>query len=181
MDNIRLVENAQIFAHAAHGAIGQRRKYTHGPYIGHPAAVAALAEEAGMSSATIAAAWLHDVVEDTEISAGDIERWFGPDVAQLVLEVTDVSRPEDGNRATRKEIDRMHLAKSSYEGASIKLADLIDNTSSIVENDPSFAKIYLQEKRELLDVLGHGNPMLLDRAKRVLGEAEERLMATESK
>ncbi|MGI9504857.1 MAG: HD domain-containing protein, partial [Geminicoccaceae bacterium] len=116
-----------------------------------------------------------DVVEDTEVTSGCIERWFGPEVAALVFEVTDISRPEHGNRQTRKEIDRMHLSKSSPEGASIKLADMIDNTSSIVENDPEFAKVYLVEKRDLLGVLGHGHSGLFKQAQRVLSDAEEKL------
>ena len=51
---------------------------------------------------------------------------FGDAITDLVLEVTDVSRPSDGKRAARKEEDREHLARSSAGGATIKLGDLID-------------------------------------------------------
>lgn len=87
----------------------------------------------------------------------EIHAMFGLEVARLVEMLTDVSRPEDGNRAQRKAIDRAHTAQCSSAAATIKLADLIDNTRSIVERDPEFAKVYLEEKRLLLEVLTHGN------------------------
>ena len=59
------------------------------------------------------AAWLHDVVEDTPTLLEDVESAFGKSVAYLVDCLTDVSKPSDGNRAVRKEIDRQHLAKAS--------------------------------------------------------------------
>ena len=61
----------------------------------------------------LAAALLHDTVEDTGTPLKDIEAEFGPDVASLVEQLTDVSKPEDGDRKTRKEIDRQHIAKAS--------------------------------------------------------------------
>lgn len=71
----------------------------------------------------------------------------------MVDMLTDVSRPEDGNRAARKKLDREHLAKATPEVKTIKLADLIHNTESIVAHDPKFAEVYLEEKRALLSVL----------------------------
>ncbi len=50
----------------------------------------------------LAAAWLHDTVEDTPTTLGDIESHFGPKVAELVRMLTNVSRAEDGNRFERK-------------------------------------------------------------------------------
>lgn len=63
--------------------------------------------------ATNAAARLHDLVEDTTVTIGDVRREFGDAVAQRVGELTDLSRPGDGNRAARKAIDRRHLAGAS--------------------------------------------------------------------
>ncbi len=96
-------------------------------------------------------------------------------MAFLVLEVTDVSRPEDGNREARKAIDREHLARSSPEGATIKLADLIDNTKSIVAHDKGFARVYLPEMEKLLEVLRHGDPALWQRAYETLCMAQHEL------
>ena len=56
---------------------------------------------------------------------------------------------------------REHLAGSSYEGASIKLADMIDNSSSVAEHDPAFAAGYLAEMRRIVPELGHGHPELV--------------------
>ena len=108
----------------------------------------------------LAAAWLHDVVEDTPVTLQDIEFTFGSEVAELVENLTDVSQPQDGVRRVRKEKDRQHLAKTKPEAKTIKLADLIDNTRSIAEHDQKFAKIYLAEKRLLLEVLKEGNQTL---------------------
>ena len=81
-----------------------------------------------------AAALLHDVVEDTPVSIKDIEDVFGPRVAALVGDLTDVSKPEDGNRAT-KGADRQHTAKASPDAKTVKLADLISNGKSIIKDD----------------------------------------------
>ncbi len=95
-----LVHKAQVFAIAAHSAVGQRRKYTNEPYFVHPAEVARIvAEVPGSTPEMVAAAWLHDTVEDTGVTYNDIHMNFGPEVAVLVGWLTDVSKPEDGNRA----------------------------------------------------------------------------------
>jgi (p)ppGpp synthase/HD superfamily hydrolase len=115
-------------------------------------------------------------VEDTDVTAEEIRETFGDRVATLVLEVTDVSRPENGNREARKALDREHIARSSPEGATIKLADLIDNTASIVKYDRDFARVYLDEKEKLLMVLDHGNKELWLRAYQALRAAQQELV-----
>ncbi|MDA8139781.1 MAG: HD domain-containing protein [Desulfobacteraceae bacterium] len=157
-----LVNRARQFAAIAHQ--GQLRKYTEAPYIEHPEAVAAIVASVTADPCIIAAALLHDVVEDTPIQLDDIDRIFGHRVMELVEQVTDVSRPSDGNRKARKDLDRLHLAKADPDGQTIKLADLIDNIGSIVSHDPGFARVYMAEKRELLAVLTAGHPTLLARA-----------------
>lgn len=152
---IMLEARAKNFATLAHE--GQTRKYTGEPYINHPAAVVELVRSVPHTSEMLAAAWLHDTVEDCGSDLREIQFLFGNEVAQLVEMLTDVSQPEDGNRAQRKAIDRAHTAQCSSSAATIKLADLIDNTHSIMERDPEFAKVYLKEKRLLLEVLTHGN------------------------
>lgn len=159
-----LIVRADAFAAAAHASVQQVRKYTNVPYIEHPRAVAKMIHEAGLGIHPVAAALLHDVVEDTPITNDQIAAEFGPFIAKLVAEVTDVSKKEDGNRETRKAIDRAHLAKASYIGKSIKLADLIDNGSDIVAHDPGFALKYMREFDLLLPVLVEGDTGLYDRA-----------------
>ena len=153
---IDLVAKALEFATKAHK--GQLRKYTGEPYVNHCIAVAGtVAKVDGRSDSMIAAALLHDTVEDTDTTIEDIKREFGEIVAIFVDGLTDISKPEDGKRKIRKEIDRQHLKDSLPPIQTIKLADLIDNSASITEYDQGFAKVYMSEKRLLLEVLTEGD------------------------
>ena len=163
-----LTIKAELFAFAAHAAIGQDRKYTGDAYIVHPVAVSALVKLVGGTDEMIAAALLHDVVEDTDIRLCDITASFGYAVADMVSGLTDISKPGDGNRATRKEIDRQHLSIQSPDTKTIKLADLIHNSYSIVKHDPKFAKVYMAEKKLLLEVLTEGNYHLYNKALKIV-------------
>jgi (p)ppGpp synthase/HD superfamily hydrolase len=148
---IPIEEKAREFAIYWHDSIKQVRKYTGAAYWTHPEAVVALVKSVSHTEEMLAAAWLHDVVEDTPCLAGDILDEFGTHVAILVSYLTDVSRPTDGNRERRKRIDREHIAGAPVQAKTVKLADLIDNSKSITKFDPDFARIYLREKRLLLD------------------------------
>ena len=163
-----LSEKAYLFALVAHTAVGQKRKYTGEDYIHHPREVASIIRILNFSDEMIAAAYLHDVVEDTQVPLSLIEAEFGKCVATLVEGLTDVSKPEDGNRAVRKEIDRQHTAKQSPACKTIKLADLISNSKSILQHDREFAKVYLKEKKLLLEVLKEGDAVLWEEANRIV-------------
>ena len=144
---------ALTYATAAHAAVGQMRKYTDEPYIVHPIRVGAIVDKFGGTDEMIMAAYLHDVVEDTAVSIDNIQDMFGPVVARIVDGLTDVSVPEDGNRAVRKAIDRQHSADARYEAQFVKCADIMDNASDIGDNDPSFNVVYRKEMVLLLEVL----------------------------
>jgi (p)ppGpp synthase/HD superfamily hydrolase len=116
------------------------------------------------------AAYLHDTVEDTGVHIDEIKARFGEVVASLVSDLTDVSVPSDGNRSVRKAIDLAHTKLASPKAKTIKLADLISNTSTIVKHDYQFARIYLAEKAKLLEVLKEGDPALWARAKFLLDD-----------
>lgn len=146
---------------------GQMRKGENLPYIVHPLRVLAIISSYNNNEAVLCAAVLHDVIEDTEATAHDVREKFGIYICKLVLELTDISKPEDGNRAKRKEIDRQHIASGSNECHLIKIADLIDNTESIIKHMPDFAPVYIQEKERLLSELG-GAPSGLHRIAREL-------------
>jgi guanosine-3',5'-bis(diphosphate) 3'-pyrophosphohydrolase len=168
-----IVEKARIFATAAHHAIGQVRKYTGEPYINHPAEVVSILMGAGIESPEmLAAAWLHDVVEDTDVSLVVIAAEFGSQVAELVCGMTDISVYEDGNRATRRAIDRNHTAAQSPACKTIKLADIIGNARTIVEQDSEFAKVYLAENRQLLEVIREGNQKLWNEANDICQQSD---------
>jgi GTP diphosphokinase / guanosine-3',5'-bis(diphosphate) 3'-diphosphatase len=150
--------DAMIFAKEAHK--NQLRKYTGNPYADH------LAEVAGIAACAyqfvihvrledfIATCWLHDSVEDTNVTIPDIFYRFGPVVATGVSWLSDL---EKGNRAERKRASRERLSRAPGWVQTIKCADLISNTSSIVAHDPKFAVTYLEEKRLLLDVLNNAD------------------------
>lgn len=167
------VERAAAFCVGAHCAVGQKRKYTGEDYWCHPVEVLIILLQVlpNITDAMQCAALLHDVVEDTKVELSTIRHLFGPVVADYVEQLTDVSRPEDGNRAARKAIDLAHTAKACPEVQSIKLADLISNSRSILAHDPVFAVTYLAEKRALLEVLQAGHPELYRIASELAGSA----------
>ncbi len=149
------IDRAVVFAATAHA--GQRRKYTGDPYIIHPLDVMSIlkANHPQATEEMLVAAVLHDVLEDCpQIAPLHIATEFGANVFNLVVELTDVLT--EGDRATRKEANRVRLSTVSNEAKAIKMADLISNTKDITRHDRSFAKVYLAEKEELLKVLRDG-------------------------
>lgn len=150
----------------AHGA--QVRKYSGRPYVQHPISVSEIVSSVDHTPEMIAAALLHDVVEDTNITLDDIREKFGDTVAEYVYFLTDISKPEDGNRAVRKKIDADHNASGPAEVHTIKVADLIDNSKDIAENDPNFWKVYKAEKAYSLSVLTKADPKLIEIAKKLV-------------
>ena len=158
------IEKAIQFATEAHE--GQIRKYTGEPYIVHPLAVMETVSTVEHTDEMLMAAVLHDTVEDCDVTLDDIVSHFGPIVADLVEQLTDISLPEDGNRAFRKAMDRDHSAQASAQGQTIKIADLIDNTKSITEHDEHFAKVYMKEKALLLQLLDKADKILLEKAQK---------------
>lgn len=175
VDQENVVNKALAFAKDAHESIGQKRKYTGDPYIVHPMEVSQIVKSVGGSEAMQAAALLHDTVEDTNVTTEEIAETFGPEIAKLVSELTDISKLEDGNRALRKAMDRDHSASASADAQTVKLADLISNTKSIVKHDPNFAKVYIREKEALLKVLTRGNSRLHAAASKQVADAKKTL------
>lgn len=161
------------FAFRAHE--GQVRKYTGLPYITHPVEVAGILERARAGIFLVHAGLLHDVVEDTEVTLAEIEENFGPIVAALVDGMTDKTTLEDGNRATRKRLDRERLGRQSPDVKTIKLADIISNTKDIVPHDPGFARVYVREIDLLLGELREGDAGLWDRARRQIDKVMEEM------
>lgn len=141
-----IVAKASAFAADKHAK--QRRKYVDQPYFNHLASVVRTLESAGIDDPTvIAAAYLHDTVEDTDATMQDIIREFGADVAELVYWLTD---SEKGNRESRTLMSSWRLARAPIQAKLIKFADIIDNTTSIREHDPAFFKVFAAEKMVVL-------------------------------
>jgi (p)ppGpp synthase/HD superfamily hydrolase len=131
-----LVARARAFALAAH----KDTKYGKLPYEFHLRAVVA-AMPTFASDEAVAAAWLHDAVEDTETTLHDIRQEFGGKVARLVDAVTDEPGP---NRAVRKEGMYKKLAAAPAEARAVKLADRFANMKASIEN-PKKGAMYLKE------------------------------------
>ena len=162
---MKLAFKAMQFAREVHK--DQVRKYTFNPYADHLAEVAGIVATVQSDDVSIATAWLHDCVEDQGITAQQLHREFGYSVTTGVMLLSDL---EEGNRKERKAASRIRLAAASGWVQTIKVADLISNTSSIVKHDPKFAKVYLEEKRLLLDVLTKADKGLLEIARNQVKE-----------
>lgn len=154
------------FARKAHE--GQVRKYTGEPYIFHSINVGFILTCVTNDENIIAGGILHDVIEDTDATEDEILNLFGETVTRYVVDVTDVSKLSDGNRKVRKQIDLEHLAKAAPASKTIKLADIIDNGRSIMKHDPGFARIWLQEKKDLLPYLVEGDYVLYKQAYQIV-------------
>ena len=136
---------------------GQRRDFVDVPYVLHPIRVVSILRDSGFRASVLIAGLLHDVVEDSEVTLEEIINLFGNDVANLVMWVSRISTLDDGDRATRKKIDRFHYSAGPAEAQSIKLADIIDNTSNVhLRAPPEFAKKYLGEQLALINELTLG-------------------------
>jgi (p)ppGpp synthase/HD superfamily hydrolase len=166
----KLTTKAFEFAKAKHA--GQVRRYTGEPYINHCFAVAALvAIVPWRTEEMLAAAILHDTIEDTDTTYEELVKEFGRTIANLVLDLTDQIPLSAGNRTHRKELEAERLARTSMAAQTIKVADLIDNTLTIAEHDPGFAKVYLKEKAHLLSVLTLADEDLVEIARKQMGES----------
>lgn len=178
-----LILRARQFAIWAHG--DQTRKYTGEPYWHHPEAVAFLVSQhlahnkTGHNDNVIAAAYLHDVLEDTRVTAPILEMVFPTAVVELVQELTDPPRG-DMNRAQHKAEIRRQYNYASREAKIIKMADILDNTKDVVDHDPKFAPTYLGEKRALLVSLQGADGGLWDRVWNQLHEQMDRLEAKQA-
>lgn len=170
---------AEIFGTAAHAAVGQKRD-NGDPYITHPRRVAALvAQYFPHDIAMHCAAILHDVIEDTKVKYKLIKLIFGEDVANLVRDLSKVSKKTDGDRAVRKAIDLAHLKQISIRAKIIKLCDILDNLSDDPLADPEFMKVYVPEKRqvvnEALSEVAAVCPLLYMRVNEVITSLEQQL------
>lgn len=173
-----LLDVARAFMVAAHCSVGQVRKYTGEDYFHHPEEVLQLLltyDEPTLEMQV--AALLHDVIEDTNVKIEQIRRIFGMAIAQMVDDLSDVSKPEDGNRETRKRLDREHIGQALKASMRIKCADLLSNSKSIVDRDVNFAKTYLVEKLLILDEIRMdiGNTMIWKQAFSVCAEGIDKI------
>lgn len=145
--DVSVVERAYVVAKAAHE--GQLRK-SGDPYITHPVAVAEILVEFGLDPATIAAALLHDTVEDTEYTPERLRVDFGDEVANLVEGVTKLDRLTYGPTAEAETVRKMVVAMAKdIRVLVIKLADRLHNARTWQYVDPESSA---RKARETLDI-----------------------------
>lgn len=157
---MQLEQRARSFAIAAHARVEHVCRYTGEPYIVHPARVVELLHSVQHTECMRAAVWLQDTIRDTGVKPETLERLFGAEVAEMVVMISDVSHPEDGNRAQRKAIDRAHLARATAPAKTVKLAQLIDLACTVFMHDRAFTPVFVREKAAWLEVLEGGDPLL---------------------
>ena len=176
MGHITLIDEAASFAEQAHGATGQQRKDTGEPYFVHPRRVALRLEElltpllgTGELSwpyyeAIIAAAYLHDVVEDCNVSIGTIREKFGPIVAQHVAWLTSdkiaINYIMTDKNISKYQAKGIYLAykinRMSLHTRFVKWADREDNVRDLANLPPEqaeFATNYAMETKYILEQL----------------------------
>lgn len=134
------------FEFAAYKHNGQKRKWTKEPYINHPLHVKELLQKIAKidDEIVLAAALLHDVIEDTDATYYDLLQ-FDEQVAELVYFLTDPPSKGRDNRAIRKMLTRFRLGAAPVEAQLIKCADILSNAPGIRDNDPKFWEKYREE------------------------------------
>ncbi len=149
MTTNKIIQAAQ-FAAKAHAGI--KRKYTGRPYIEHPARVAGrVMTIPHVTEDVVAAAWMHDVLEDTDL---EIPAIFSPWCYHLVVELTNPSKKHPHlPRAERKAMDREYLRQGTHWAKVIKIIDRIDNLRDMREAPIDFRVLYVRESMLLREAL----------------------------
>jgi (p)ppGpp synthase/HD superfamily hydrolase len=144
-----LIQEALETARKAHA--GQIRNGSGGmPYIEHPVAVAELLRENGFADEVLAAALLHDVVEDSETSVEDVRERFGEPVAGLVEALTDDETIDPYER--RKEEHRRQVAAAGPDALAIYAADKLTNIAALRKAYANQGEAVGEEFKTPLDV-----------------------------
>ncbi|NDH66132.1 MAG: bifunctional (p)ppGpp synthetase/guanosine-3',5'-bis(diphosphate) 3'-pyrophosphohydrolase, partial [Microbacteriaceae bacterium] len=151
--DLTIIDRAFVAADAAHS--GQLRKSGE-PYITHPLAVAQILAELGIGPTTIAAALLHDTVEDTPYTLDMVRSDFGEEVAMLVDGVTKLDKVKFGDAAQAETVRKMVVAMSKdIRVLVIKLADRLHNARTWGFVSPESARRKAQETLEIYAPLAH--------------------------
>ena len=146
-----LLDRAILFAVQAHK--GQERRGHGFPYVVHPLEAVSIVASISSDQELLAAAALHDVVEDCDVSHEDIEREFGPRVAKLVFDESEApmegSAEETWKARKQAAIDR--LAAASYDSKVVAMGDKLSNMRAI-------ARDYFDKGDEFWKTFHNSNP-----------------------
>ncbi|HSJ59755.1 MAG TPA: bifunctional (p)ppGpp synthetase/guanosine-3',5'-bis(diphosphate) 3'-pyrophosphohydrolase [Jiangellaceae bacterium] len=151
--DLSVVEKAYHTAARAHS--GQKRR-SGDPYITHPLAVTTILAELGMTPPTLAAALLHDTVEDTDYDLDELRRDFGPEIAMLVDGVTKLDKVKYGQAAQAETVRKMVVAMArDIRVLVIKLADRLHNARTWRYVSKESARRKARETLEIYAPLAH--------------------------
>ena len=153
--DLSIIDKAVDYAKAKHAF--QTRK-DGSPYIIHPLAVAQIVTEMGLDIDAILGALLHDTIEDTDTSHEDIEKLFGPTVAELVEGVTKLTRADFSSReqAQMENLRKMFMAMSKdIRVVLIKIADRLHNIRTMQYQSPAKQIAKCQETMDIYAPLAH--------------------------
>lgn len=162
----KILSAIRDFADQAHN--GQVRKYIPKRYIVHPFRVMSRCRRYTNEFVVLAAALLHDVLEDTPVSRDQLVGFLSSltdastaeRIVNIVVELTDIYTVENFpylSREQRKAMEAARLEHVSSEAQLIKYADIMDNTNEIVDHDPEFALVYLNECMQFLHKMIKGD------------------------
>ncbi|PJI85644.1 RelA/SpoT family protein [Luteimicrobium subarcticum] len=151
--DLSVIDRAYVTAERAHR--GQVRK-SGDPYITHPVAVATILAELGMTPNTLAAALLHDTVEDTDYSLTQLRRDYGEEIAMMVDGVTKLDKVKYGEAAQAETVRKMIVAMShDIRVLVIKLADRLHNARTWKFVPAASAQRKAKETLEIYAPLAH--------------------------
>lgn len=152
----KLVDYAGAIEFAVGAHDGQRRKYEDRPYVLHPIRVSRLLMDAGADADEIIAGVLHDTLEDSATEYQDLLNLFGPEVADIVA---DVTKPNIGdafrgnvvqNKSQQVQAQMTKVRTGTVSSVRVKLADRLDNLYKLAFAPASFQKSYVANTHQLL-------------------------------
>src|SRR6202167_3179133 len=147
--NEDLLNRAYVYAMQAHG---KQKRESGDPYISHPLEVAAILTNLKLDDATIAAAILHDTIEDTDATRAEIDKLFGPDIGRLVDGLTKLKRLELVSKEAKQAENLRKLLLSIAADVRvllIKLAHRLHNMRTLEHRPPEARRVTAQETLDI--------------------------------
>jgi len=147
--NEELLNRAYVYAMRAHG---EQKRASGDPYISHPLEVAAILTDLKLDDATIAAALLHDTIEDTDATRGEIDRIFGHEIGLLVEGLTKLKRLELVSKEAKQAENLRKLLLAVADDVRvllIKLADRLHNMRTLAHQPPAARRLTADETLEI--------------------------------
>jgi len=167
-----LQRTCALFAESRYRQANVRRRYTDEPYIVHAADVVGILRAIpSASEVMLAAAWLHGLLDKTDVTEEKLERVAGREVARICSALSARNVGLEGNRAMRLIMVNIKLLGGTRSVQTLKAAEIIANTRDIVERDRDFARGWLKEKAVQIKLLEDCHEGLRRRAAVMVADA----------